>query len=290
MVVALVVLALAGISCCVPATSSPCSICWTSREHSDGQTPSHARLYDQGGGRHRREIAKTGRRYCLWPQRQCGDPAFDDTSSKSAGWTATSTSAPTHESRAALKLAKASFPEDAAKRIVVVSDGNENLGDARSLAATLAQDGIGIDVAPVNLEARRKWRSRRSLCRPTFVRATDRDSCRPPQLCLATVGGRLRVTRRTGEQDQLLSEDDVELKPGKNVYSFVHKIEQTAVYTYQATSCHSTRATTRWPKQPRDGLHACPRKGRVLLIENWQTPGEFDDLVERLRKMNLKSP
>ena len=31
----------------------------------------------------------------------------------------------------ALKLAQASFPEDSAKRIVIVTDGNENLGDAR---------------------------------------------------------------------------------------------------------------------------------------------------------------
>ena len=29
-----------------------------------------------------------------------------------------------------MKLAQATFPEDAAKRIVVVSDGNQNLGDA----------------------------------------------------------------------------------------------------------------------------------------------------------------
>ena len=54
----------------------------------------------------------------------------------------------------ALKLAKASFPEDAAKRIVIVSDGNENLGSARAAAPSLAEDGIGLDVVPVRLEAR----------------------------------------------------------------------------------------------------------------------------------------
>ncbi len=34
----------------------------------------------------------------------------------------------------ALKLALASFPEDSAKRVVIVTDGNENLGDARTKA------------------------------------------------------------------------------------------------------------------------------------------------------------
>ena len=51
----------------------------------------------------------------------------------------------------ALELAKASFPEDTARRLVIVTDGNENLGDASRVARTLAEDGIGIDVVPVRL-------------------------------------------------------------------------------------------------------------------------------------------
>src|SRR5690606_36017995 len=52
---------------------------------------------------------------------------------------------------AALKLAQASFPEDSAKRIVVVTDGNENLGSARAVVPILAEQGIGVDVVPVQL-------------------------------------------------------------------------------------------------------------------------------------------
>src|SRR5687767_32789 len=51
----------------------------------------------------------------------------------------------------AMKLAQASFPEDSAKRIVLVTDGNENVGDARTIARTLADAGIGIDVVPIRL-------------------------------------------------------------------------------------------------------------------------------------------
>ena len=39
---------------------------------------------------------------------------------------------------AAMKLAQASFPEDAAKRIVIISDGNQNLGNAVEQAQALA--------------------------------------------------------------------------------------------------------------------------------------------------------
>ncbi|MGC4105713.1 MAG: vWA domain-containing protein [Thermomicrobiales bacterium] len=48
----------------------------------------------------------------------------------------------------ALRLAKASFPGGASRRVVLLSDGNQNLGDALTQARELVNDGIGIDVAP----------------------------------------------------------------------------------------------------------------------------------------------
>ncbi len=50
---------------------------------------------------------------------------------------------------AALKLALASFPEGAGKRIVLVSDGNENLGSAVEQTALAKQNGAQIDVIAV---------------------------------------------------------------------------------------------------------------------------------------------
>jgi uncharacterized membrane protein len=50
---------------------------------------------------------------------------------------------------AALKLAMASFPEGSGKRIVLVSDGNENLGNAEEQAAVAKQNGVQIDVVAI---------------------------------------------------------------------------------------------------------------------------------------------
>ncbi len=50
---------------------------------------------------------------------------------------------------AAIKLAMASFPEDTGKRIVVISDGNENLGNAEEQATLAKQNGVEIDVIPL---------------------------------------------------------------------------------------------------------------------------------------------
>jgi uncharacterized membrane protein len=50
---------------------------------------------------------------------------------------------------AAIKLALASFPEGTAKRIVLLSDGNENLGNAEEQARIARQNGVQIDVVPL---------------------------------------------------------------------------------------------------------------------------------------------
>jgi len=55
---------------------------------------------------------------------------------------------------AAFQLAQASMPADTSRRVVIVTDGNENLGNARELAARLGEAGIGIDVVPVELDSR----------------------------------------------------------------------------------------------------------------------------------------
>jgi len=50
---------------------------------------------------------------------------------------------------AAIKLALASFPEGTSKRIVLLSDGNENMGNAVEQARLAEKNGVEIDVVPL---------------------------------------------------------------------------------------------------------------------------------------------
>ncbi|MBI3821126.1 MAG: VWA domain-containing protein [Planctomycetes bacterium] len=50
---------------------------------------------------------------------------------------------------AALKLGLASFPEGSGKRIVLISDGNENMGRAEEQARLAKQNGVQIDIVPI---------------------------------------------------------------------------------------------------------------------------------------------
>ena len=53
----------------------------------------------------------------------------------------------------AMKLALACFPHDCEKRIVILSDGNQNIGDALVQARAMAEASIGIDVVPLHARA-----------------------------------------------------------------------------------------------------------------------------------------
>lgn len=191
---------------------------------------------------------------------------------------------------AALKLAQSSFTEDSAKRIVLVTDGNENMGDVRTIGAMLADDGIGIDVAPVKLTTRSEVAVEK-VTLPPDIRKGQAVETRVivNNYSQREIPGKLRVTRRVGTQEEFLGEIDVTLEPGKTPYSFAHEIEQPAVYTYQADFT---------PANPQDDLMVQNNratafthvrgKGRVLMIEDERNAGDFDFLVDRLRDNDIE--
>jgi uncharacterized membrane protein/Mg-chelatase subunit ChlD len=198
---------------------------------------------------------------------------------------------------AALKMAQAMFAEDSAKRVVVVSDGNENMGDAKSVAATLADNGIGIDVVPIELTKGNEVAVERVVVpndarqgQPTEVRVVVNNyghvTADNPT---GETKGSLRISRAHDGEEELLSSEEVTLVPGKNVYRLSKEIEKTGSYFYRAEFVPET-GTGDSLKQNNiaTGFTQVRGKGRVLFIENHEKKGEYDFLVDRLQKMNLE--
>lgn len=190
----------------------------------------------------------------------------------------------------ALKLAQASFPEDSAKRVVIVTDGNENIGNARSVAPALRDAGIGIDVVPVTLNNAGEVVVEKVALPPDMRQGQPVDArVVVSNFSDKPVRGKLTIQRKIGSRDQLLDEPTVTLQPGKNVFSFEHTIDQPAVYTYSAVFA---------PEDPREDMmnqnntataftHV-KGKGRVLVIENWESKGDYDFLIDRLRANDIE--
>ncbi|HUE69296.1 MAG TPA: VWA domain-containing protein, partial [Pirellulaceae bacterium] len=190
----------------------------------------------------------------------------------------------------ALKLAHASFPEDTAKRIVIVTDGNENLGDAKTIASTLAENGVGIDVVPIQLNASAEVAVAK-IGLPSDIRRGQpiEASVVIENFGKADAAGTLRVTRTYGGQTEPLADQEVLLRPGKNVYTFRHEIDTPAAYTYRADFLAKDEKSDVLIQNNSATAYTHVRgKGRVLLIVDPDGRGQFEALKNSLGLMNLE--
>ena len=138
---------------------------------------------------------------------------------------------------AAMKLAQASFPHDTAKRIVILSDGNENIGDALEQGLRLCRRRASASSAtPIRSAVRGDVAVEKITIPPDIRRgqpfdlrvvlnnsSTTADERHP-------VKGRLQVLRKSGDHEQTISDDAVELPPGKRVFNIREEIEEPDFY------------------------------------------------------------
>ncbi|MEM7312325.1 MAG: VWA domain-containing protein, partial [Planctomycetota bacterium] len=202
---------------------------------------------------------------------------------------------------AAMKLAQATFPEDSSHRLVLISDGNENVGRAENIARQLTSDGVSIDVLPVQLSKRAEVAVERVALPGDIRKGTPFDATVVVNNLTPTtednpgaVEGTLKVVRRRGQNEETLSEDDVVLPPGKRVFRFSDEIEEPDFWEYAATfSPKNAEDDLLKQNNSATGFTYVRGKGHILLIEDWENrkpdgTGEFSYLVERLRANNLE--
>ncbi|MCE9545349.1 MAG: VWA domain-containing protein [Planctomycetia bacterium] len=198
---------------------------------------------------------------------------------------------------AAMNMAKAMFPEDAAKRIVIISDGNENIGDARRGARGLSAGGVGIDVVAVRAGSSADVAVEKVTVpgdvrrgEPFKPRVVLNNTTPPLAGQTGVVKGRLRITRRTAEEEPIVRDLAVELPPGKTVISTVDPItlDHPDFYTFEARFVPDNPGDDAIEKNNRATAFTQVRgKGQVLLIEDVASRGQFDHVVEALREENL---
>lgn len=221
-------------------------------------------------------------------------PAFDD---DIPGGNIETNPDPDHTNLAsAMKLAQASFHEDAARRVVVVTDGNENLGDALEQAQALREAGVSIDVVPIRYrESSEVIVERVSMPadvrkgQPFDLRVVVNNTNTPTEGTEGNVSGRLVVRMKTDDQPVIISEQPLTLPPGKHVFTLRQTIDRPDYYNYEAV----------WvPDRPEDdgfkennegtAFTHIRGSGQVMVITNPETPGEHDYFVDRLRAGNIE--
>jgi len=129
----------------------------------------------------------------------------------------------------ALRLAVVNFPRWGSKRIVLLSDGNENSGRANFLIDSLKKDEIQVDVLPL-VSSREEETLLERIVIPERVKRGEKFKIKLIAQSFQKSSGTLKLYCN----GQLLSEEKVELKEGQNLFVFWQKLDKKGFYTYRA--------------------------------------------------------
>ncbi|NOZ24299.1 MAG: VWA domain-containing protein [Planctomycetes bacterium] len=129
----------------------------------------------------------------------------------------------------AIRLALASFPENTQKRIVLLSDGNENKGRAVEEARNAKANQAPIDVLPLHFRYPNEVIAEK-IDVPNEVKEDEPFDVKLTLRSQQDTTGRVRIFQNGAP----IVEQNVNLTAGKNVFVIKRKLEQTGFYKFDA--------------------------------------------------------
>lgn len=188
----------------------------------------------------------------------------------------------------AIKLALASFPEDSARRIVILSDGNENRGNALEQALAAAGLKVQIDVLPIEYRYDEEVLVEK-IAVPPDVKQGDTINLNVVIRASAPTTGKLQIYQRTNNYRTPVSDEPlpIALERGVNVRTLKQTITEPNFYTFTAEFIPDRdTGDRRMVNNSADGFVYARGKAHVLLIEG--SRGEHDELVQALRSKEIQ--
>jgi len=129
----------------------------------------------------------------------------------------------------ALMLASKNFPQQGNKEIVLLSDGNENRGEARNLVNYLKENKIKVNVFPLT-GREKKEALLKEMILPSQVKKREKFEIRIIAQSFFETEGILKLY----VNDKFLEERKIKLEPEEKLFSFEEKLEKGGFYTYKA--------------------------------------------------------
>ncbi|MGO8671136.1 MAG: VWA domain-containing protein [Capsulimonadaceae bacterium] len=135
----------------------------------------------------------------------------------------------------ALRLAAQTFPADSGRKIVLVTDGNENIGDAAAEIDSLRQQGVRVDVAPSDLSVGPDGQALPEalidgMTMPTNVRKSAPFTLRIVTESTVPQPATLTITR---DGKQIVTQT-VQMRSGKTAFQFQEKVTTPGFHRYDA--------------------------------------------------------
>ncbi len=128
----------------------------------------------------------------------------------------------------AVRLGTAAFPEAGQKRLVLVSDGNENLGDVLAEARNARTMDVTVDVLPLG-----STRGNDVTVQRIGVPGKLKEGQTFDAKIFVTADRAQTSTVRLFRNERYLGEQTVDLTPGKNLFTFPQTLEDPGFYEYR---------------------------------------------------------
>ena len=129
----------------------------------------------------------------------------------------------------ALQMAGAIMPGDAGKRIVLITDGNQNIGDAVKRARALAQQGVRVDGVFLDSMPDQEVQITSLDIPPKLYEGESYDI---RVVIDSTINA--SATLRLYANRQLIGQQDVQIQKGQNRFVFKDKADAGGIKTYEA--------------------------------------------------------
>lgn len=133
----------------------------------------------------------------------------------------------------AMRLAMAMFPHDSAKRIVLMSDGNDNMGDLLTEARRAKADGIPVDVVPLWYQHRNEVYFDRMIA-PTHAEPGEQITIRMILHSYKACSGTISIFQNNKLVTLTPEQSQVNLKAGNNTFFMKLTAQQSGTQTYKA--------------------------------------------------------
>jgi uncharacterized membrane protein len=191
---------------------------------------------------------------------------------------------------AAIKLALATFPEDTARRIVLISDGNENRGNALEQALAAKALGVEVDVLPIEYHYDREVLVEK-VSIPPDVKKGDTVNINVVVRASEPTSGTLQIFQKADNYRAPAPGNEkpvpIQLQRGVNVFTLQQRITEPNFYTFTAEFIPDRSSGDRRAiNNVAEGFTHARGTAQVLLIEG--SPGEHAELVRALRENKLE--
>ncbi|MEK6676110.1 MAG: VWA domain-containing protein [Planctomycetota bacterium] len=185
----------------------------------------------------------------------------------------------------AVRLAMALFPSDAAKRIVLLSDGNDNVGDLLAEARRAKADGVPVDVVPLRYQRRNEVYFDR-LIAPSHAEEGEQLSLRMVLGTNKRVGVAITLYQDGRVIEVPEDRSRVELAPGSNTLVVKLPANAPGVHTYDAVFRPDSESLDgNSANNSASAFTIVSGSSKALLLT--EHPDEDQPLLDALRSENL---